>query len=104
MSRRRRDDNEDYSSKFEWGGGMKGEEQKKQLEKPNVGDEKDGDDSAKKQKKIPKMKLETSGLLREEALQDESGVVRKYVASDDSAMPNEKYALYPFKVCSFGKS
>lgn len=101
MSRKRREDYDDGSSKFEWGGGLKGEKPVKEEgdSKPSASgsnDPKDGD--AKKQKKAPKMKLEPSGLLREEALKDESGVVRKYVASDDSAMPTVPYSLYPFKV------
>ena len=43
------------------------------------------------------MELKTSGLLREEALNDESGAVVQYVAPADSAVADKKWKLYPFK-------
>jgi hypothetical protein len=103
MRKRHDKDEDDGSARFEWGGGVKGEKPKEETKsneggKRDEGERDEGD--AKKQKKAPKMKLEPSGLLRQEALQDESGVIRKYVASEDSAMPTQKYSLYPFKVRS----
>lgn len=86
MARRGRNDDED-ASKYEWGGGAKKEAESVVPEEV----------VEKKPKKLPKMQLEPSSLLRQEALKDEKGVVVEYVASDDSAMPNKHWMLYPFK-------
>ncbi len=96
MRKRRAEEDVDVS-KYEWGKSDKPKEERK------VGD--DGGDrkpppsasADEPKKKAPKMKLETSGLLREEALKDEAGVARVYSQSPDSAMPTAKWALYPFK-------
>jgi smad nuclear-interacting protein 1 len=92
MSRKRREPEDDGSSKYEWGGGLKGEGEVKEEggRQPEEGEE-------KKQKKQPKMNLKVSGLLREEALKDEAGQVVDYVASEDSAMPDKEWRLYVFK-------
>lgn len=120
QSRKRRSNfnepEDDGSSRYEWGGGLKGEEESRVREKDKEGgggrgvdedkgggadddhDDDDDDEKKKKKKKQPKMELGTSGLLREEALKDESGTVLQYVEAADSAMPTRKWALIPIKV------
>ena len=96
MRKRRADEDVDMS-KFEWGKGdkVKGEERKVD----NRGNRPAAAVAAEEEpkKKAPKMKLETSGLLREEARKDEAGVELVYSQCSDSAMPTAKWALYPFK-------
>jgi len=85
--RRRREAPVDHS-KYTWG---------KADEEPTPSRTK-GNDEVEEKKKKPKMRLEKSGLLRQEALKNkESGAVVHYVACDDSAMPTKKWRLYPFK-------
>ncbi len=94
--RKRRQDEEPDMSKFEWGGVAK-VEPKKEAERA-VGDQEGGGKGGEEpKKKAPKMKLETSGLLREDAVRTETGAAQVYVASQDSAMPTARWALYPFK-------
>lgn len=92
--RKRRAEEEVDASKFEWG---KGKSEERKVDDRSDRRKPAPEAAEEPKKKAPKMKLETSGLLREEALKGEAGVARVYVQSPDSAMPTAKWALYPFK-------
>lgn len=80
----------DGSNVYDWGGG------KKEDRKKEEGEREDGEEKEKK-KKAPKMKLEASGLLRDESMKNEKGSVQKYTASPDSCMPTNHWVFIPFK-------
>lgn len=101
MSRsRRRDDPDevDAEKRYEWGAGSKHERPGRDGEAGGGGDggaDPQGDGGKKKAK--PQPVFETSGLLRDAALTNEAGQTHTYVASEDSALPTERWVLIPLR-------